>query len=125
MARYGYRCHICSKSTEASFPIGENPARIVHSCGFEAPRYYTPVTVFRFREGFNPSVGKVIGSHKQFDEELKRASEAQTLLTGQEHNYVAVDPMDKKALGVTDVGLEEQARAWRDKGWTERKTIYG
>lgn len=124
MAIYGYRCGVCNKSTEASFPIGTNPVSITHSCGFEAPRYYTPIATVIFKEGFNPSVGKVISSDKQFRDELKRASEAQTALTGIEHNYVPVDPSEVRLP--SDVGFEEQNKARRDLGWTQPpKSVYG
>lgn len=124
MAIYPYRCRICEKSTEASFPIGTNPPTITHGCGFEAPRIYTPFATHIFKPAYNPSVGKYISSDREFRDELKRASEAQTLLTGQEHNYVPVDPQD--VVLKSGVGFEEQQKARRDLGWTEpTRKIYG
>lgn len=124
MAVYGYRCRICQKSTEASFPLGEAPGSITHSCGLEAPRQFTSFATHIFRPAYNPSVGKYISSDRQFRDELKRASEEQTALTGIEHNYVPMHPSEVRLA--SDVGFEEQNKARRDLGWTQpSKIIYG
>lgn len=59
-----------------------------------------------WHEHWNPSTGSVVSSRQQFRDDLKRRSEEATERTGIPHNFVEVDITDKKALGVTDEGLE-------------------
>lgn len=57
-------------------------------------------------EHFNTSTGTVVSSRRGFQDDLKRLSEERTERTGIHHNFVEVDITDKKALGVTDEGIE-------------------
>lgn len=69
---------------------------------------------FSFRrsmpEHFNNSTGQYVSNAMEFTDQLKRQSEAQSIRTGMDHNYVPVDVTEMKALGVTDDGLEETHR---------------
>lgn len=55
--------------------------------------------------GYNPSVGKHISNMAQLKSEFSRMSDEAEMVTGNPHNFQPIDPMDKKALGVTDEGL--------------------
>jgi hypothetical protein len=90
MPVYEYRCENDHySSTFASFADQPPNPRPCTQCDTVAHRYYgsiqfTPPVV----EHFNPAVGKTISSHKQFREELKRASEAATISSGVETRFV-------------------------------------
>lgn len=70
------------------------------------------VRVFSFNqkpmmpEHLNSTTGQVVRSERQFRDQLKRQSEAETVRTGIEHNYVPVDVQDRQTLGVTAEGLD-------------------
>lgn len=53
-------------------------------------------------EHFNNSTGKYVSNRRDFSDQLKRKSDEMSERTGMHHNYVPVDPTDKKAVGVTD-----------------------
>lgn len=57
-------------------------------------------------EHLNPSTGTVVSSRRGFKDDLKRLSDERSERTGISHNFVEVDITDKKALGVTDEGIE-------------------
>jgi hypothetical protein len=48
-------------------------------------------------EHWNHSVGKPVSSMRQFKDDLARASERQSEVTGMEHRYVPVDMSEVKA----------------------------
>lgn len=101
---YAYKCRKCgtrADSTRRGDVLGPCP-----TCDGQLTRLYIVTLERPMMEHFNPSVGKVISSNRQFDDELKRKSEEQTLRTGIEARYVRHDPADAKALGVTHDGLD-------------------
>ena len=61
---------------------------------------------------YNPTTGTMIGSDRQFREELKVMSERSTLKTGIEHNYEPIDPeMARRTVEESQaVGLESTNR---------------
>lgn len=65
---------------------------------------------------WNAAVGRPISSDAQFRSELSRKSDELSERTGADHKFVPVDMNDKKALGVTDEGLDTTARRRRESG---------
>lgn len=77
---------------------------------------------FSFRrsmpEHFNSSIGSYISNERDFKDGLKAQSEAATLRTGIEHNFVPADISEPAAYGVTDEGLDSTYRAHHgEPGW--------
>lgn len=90
--------------------MGTQPARLTHSeCGLEARRAYT-VPTFR-----------IFPVDKKQREYLNKGERDAERVLGYEQNFIAVDPTDKKALGVTDEGLAEQEKKHTELGWREPK----
>lgn len=114
MALYRFFCTSCNAVTEIL--SRDNPA-----CPYCAQMMRRD---WRFHLGrdevpeahFNHTTGTVVHSKNDFRDQLKRLSEKATLNTGMEHRYEPVDLSDKKALGVTDEGLDATYRGRRDSG---------
>lgn len=68
------------------------------------------------QEHWNPTVGRYVANERDFNDGLKRASEAASLTTGMDHNYVPVDLRDREACGATEEGLEHSKRVRRAQG---------
>jgi hypothetical protein len=109
---YEYRCADCASLTEHHryAPVGTTPGHPCPICGGRLTRVYSNFTHHRttFETHFNHTVGHVVGSHRQFADDLKMASDAESARTGQEHSYVPVDMRDRDACGVTDTGTDEK-----------------
>jgi hypothetical protein len=72
------------------------------------------------KEHFNVSTGTYVNNPREFADDLKRKSEAATLSTGLEHNFVPVDPADQREVfGITDEGLDDQVKRHTELGWRE------
>lgn len=82
-------------------------------CDLEARRVYGSFSFRRFQEHFNPAVGKVVSSEKEFRDDLKKASEEATRKTGIVHNFV---PMEHPKPDPDAPGMAEQARVRRAMG---------
>lgn len=113
---YAYKCRTCGTekdSTTRSDSIG--PCSTA-DCGGEFRRLFIIRTESQLPEHWNKTLNKPVSSHRQFDEELKRASVIASERTGMAHDFQRVDPTDKKALGVTDEGMDATNRMRRKKG---------
>lgn len=119
--RYEYRCPMCQ--TRVTSDVRAERLQInCEVCGYlPLHRVYGFTYNKPMPEHFNTTVNKPISSQRQFNEELKRASEVATLETGIEHKYEPVDPGDTKHLGVTGEGLEATNRARHAMGMKEVK----
>jgi DNA-directed RNA polymerase subunit RPC12/RpoP len=104
---YAYRCDGCGTSIESNV----RGDRVPCSCGLTASRRFRFSMSTSFREHFNVATGQYVNNNREFTDALKRASEEQTARTGLEVNLEPVDYSDKAALGVTDEGLDETAKA--------------
>lgn len=109
MPTYEYRCPECGNEHSESLTISEyERCRFNYECGCGT----LMVRVFSFSvkpmmpEHLNSTTGQVVRSERDFRDQLKRQSEAETVRTGIEHNYVPVDIQDRKTLGVTAEGLD-------------------
>lgn len=120
---YSFLCDECGQEHHATdfVPVGiPHPIYDCERCGGMLRRAITGVNVVvSMQPHFNPTVGKPISSERQFRDELRRQSDIASENTGTEHRYVPVDLDDKKALGVTDEGLDKTARVRRTAGLDE------
>jgi hypothetical protein len=65
---------------------------------------------------FNASLNRYVSGDRDFDEGLKRESERISIYQGSEARFERVDPTDKKALGVTEQGIDDSNRIRRNQG---------
>lgn len=111
MPTYEYRCPECKNRSQLQMSIGEYSLWSQFEC-VECYCGTTMVRVFSFNqkpmmpEHLNSTTGQVVRSERDFRDQLKRQSEAETVRTGIEHNYVPVDVQDRQTLGVTAEGLD-------------------
>lgn len=110
MPLYEYQCKGCGKvetlnSTYPALPdlLALLECRLCGSGTFK--RVWGFSYVRPMQAGYNPSVGKHISNMAQLKSEFSRMSDEAEMVTGNPHNFQPIDPMDKKALGVTDEGL--------------------
>lgn len=73
-----------------------------------------------FQGHFNPSVGRYVNSMADFKAALARGSDEASERLGFEHRYVPIEAGE--AQGVTEEGLESQARFRRNAGLDEPKS---
>lgn len=117
---YSYLCDDCGSELHDVHHTGigmVHPTDSCPMCDGTMRRCVSQVSVIAgMQPHFNASVGKPISSAAQFRSELSRASDEQSERTGMDHHYVPVDLADRKALGVTDEGLDNTARRRRESG---------
>lgn len=100
---YEYRCRSCGYTAnvvDRADSLGGCP-----NCPGELRRVWSVQIAPVMQEHFNATVQKPVSSMRQFEAELRRASDEATERTGIEHRFAPVDPTDRKALGVTSEGL--------------------
>lgn len=68
--------------------------------------------------GYNPTLGRHVRNAHDLSESLKVQSDIATARTGLVHDFQAVDPRDKEALGVTNEGLDSTYNQLRASGNT-------
>lgn len=118
--RYSYECTVCRTPYEVEefSPIGHTILVQCVNCG--APQLVRTASMPAFKRPMEPhynyAVGQHISSMGQFTSELHRRSDELSETTGADHNFQPVDLTDKKALGVTDEGLDTQAKMRRTMG---------
>lgn len=80
--------------------------------------------VYEFRvakvmpEHYSDTLNSIVKSEKDFLGQLHEKSRSDSERHGFDVNYEAVDPTDPSSAGVTEVGLESQARAHHDDALT-------
>jgi hypothetical protein len=72
-------------------------------------RYTKPAIKLSMPEHFNDSVGEYVSNERQFNDALKHKSDSMAERLGMNVNYQPIDWSDRKALGVTDEGIEHLA----------------
>lgn len=113
----------CGEVLSTSRPMdGDTLHKTCGCCGLEARRIFDSFSFHRYQAGYNPAVGKEVTSGKQFREELKIASERETLRTGMAHDFQPIDLRDHQPKNLD--ALEHTNRVHRDLGFNERKASY-
>ena len=107
MPIYTYRCPTCRAETTAMIRGNRLYEVCPAMCGYGGPlhRVFGFSTPQMLHEHYNTSVGKVISSHKQHRDELKRLSDERSERTGIEHRFVPND--GPESVGVTNKGIDE------------------
>jgi len=123
MPVYLYRCRACQVLGEKFQHHTDDPLSDCPECGRPMLRRvyslnFTSVT----HEHFNHTVGKMISDRKQFERELKLASDKATERTGSQVNYVSVDMNDREGLRVTDEGMDSTLRRQTETGRRDAST---
>lgn len=116
---YAYRCRLCGldqDSTVRGDTLGSCP-----DCPGELRRRFIVRTEAMVHGHFNASLNTYVSGDRDFDEKLKRESERVSLYQGSEARFERVDPTDKKALGVTEQGIDASNRIRRKQGLPELK----
>jgi hypothetical protein len=67
-------------------------------------------------------VGRYVSGNRDFSEALKEKSAEASERLGMEHNFQPVDIGDRKALGVTDEGLDHSFKVRSDLGMIQPKS---
>lgn len=130
MTLYEYRCRECG-STQLMEARGDHLAPDIHwtrvdvdghpeggrsYCRGLMRRVWSVQVAPVMQEHFNTTVQRPVSSMRQFERELRRASDVASEETGIEHRFAPVDPTDRKALGVTDEGLDATNRQRAARG---------
>lgn len=105
MPVYEFKCDSCGLQIEKYYQFTDAQVAECHGMMRKLlPKFqYT-----RFSEVYSPGLGKEVNSRGRYKEELKIKSEQVSERTGILHNFQPVDLSDKKALGVTDQGIEDK-----------------
>lgn len=116
MAEYQYKCSGCkvvfttlSRTDIPDCPVCHNPS--TRDFAF----FFKPDTP----EHFNHSIGQYVTNERELRDAIKRQSDEASERNGIEHNLefmTRADMADMSAHGVTEEGLEESRREWRDMG---------
>lgn len=109
MTTYEYKCRDCGGFAYDEIRWTKEQLEAMFSCACGGDNGFRRVFGFSYikpmQAGYNPSVGKHISNMAQLKSEFSRMSDEAEMVTGNPHNFQPIDPMDKKALGVTDEGL--------------------
>lgn len=117
MPLYEYRCPTCDILFHHHCSIADSATpQYCPDCNTQLNKRFNFSYHADYHEHFNTTTGTVVGSKKQFREELKYLSERATLETGVFHDFVPADITRPSDLGVTSEGLEESFRTRRDNG---------
>ena len=114
MPIYEHKCKTCHTHKE-TFAISSDALPELICCNTPMSRVFSFRAGMVMQEHYDPTIGRAISDKRQLIEHGKRLSEESHLRTGLDTNYVLADYTDKEAMGVTDEGLHEQARNWRDE----------
>lgn len=112
---YLYECRECGQQFHSKIR-GDIAMRAdgqaVFCCDKPVKRRYQLAVQRPMHDHYNPTTGTVIGSDRQFREELKAMSDKATLKTGIEHNYEPIDPeLARRTVEESQaVGLESTNR---------------
>lgn len=112
-----YKCRTCGL-TELSFTRADSigPCKDP-ACSGELRRKFSIGIQRDLPEHYNPTLGRVISSNREFDEGLKQLSREYTERTGIEANFVRHDPVaDAKYLGASGDGIDESNRVRASQG---------
>lgn len=130
-----YKCKGCGFVWTGPWVDGDTPedyprCPATHSAPVHEDTEHIVVKSFRvttrrpMQEHYNLATGSWEDSERGIREKLKAASDAASIRTGINHNFVPIDLRDKEACGVDDEGLDATYKRRRDTGQTSAKTVY-
>lgn len=108
---YEYRCPVCGHRMTVDLEMADRDQFIGAGCtkSLACPgrlkRVFSFTSPPMLHEHFNQTTGQVVSSHRQFRDQLKRASDEATAKTGIVHSFVPADPREVAAT-VTDDGMK-------------------
>lgn len=106
---YEFQCKTCGRITESRT---NHPTKCL--CGDVMRRKWAGFAVAKqFQPHFNHSVGQYVNTKAEFVDQLKRAGDRQSEITGISHEYVMKDVTDHK---ITDEGLDSTRKRLQDTG---------
>ncbi len=131
---YKYECNGCGHQKTEFMSIAEHDtfSPTVHAVPPPPPDpqpgalmfcgVYMQVYEFRIAkpmpEHYSDTLDSVVSSHKDFEHQLREKSRHDSERHGFDINYEPVDPTDASSAGVTEAGLETQARRHHDDALT-------
>lgn len=114
MPTYEYRCSDDATHTRDLHCSPDDALKAVYDkgqmccpCGGVYKRRFSLTFPTMLHEHFNDTVGKPIHSHRQFRDELRRASDHATERTGIPHDYQPIDLHDPIVAPKSDAGMKE------------------
>ena len=112
---YLYECRECGQQYNSKHRgdiAMTSDGQPIFCCDEPIKRRYRLAIQRPMHDHYNPTTGTMIGSDRQFREELKAMSEVATKKTGIEHNYEPIDPeLARKTVEESQaVGLESTNR---------------
>lgn len=120
MPIYEYRCSTCGAEFEESLTIAEYASHtskyLCPDCDVPLSRIFSVSIKTSMPEHYNHSAGEYVSNERQLRDSFKRQSAMASERTGIEHNFVPVDPQDRKKLGVTAEGLDATYNRRRQLG---------
>jgi hypothetical protein len=113
----GFSVHLSIQSY-ATGPYSDRASkeRQCENCGAVTARSFAFSIKTPMPDHFNRSAGEYVSSERALRDAFKRQSEAASVRTGIEHNFVPLDASDAKAAGVTSEGLDETIKRRRRLG---------
>lgn len=119
---YAYKCRTCGLQYDSHVrgdtigPCAQVSRDLGYQCDGELRRLFIVRTEAMVHGHFNASLNRYVSGDRDFDEGLKRESERISIYQGSEARFERVDPTDKKALGVTEQGIDDSNRIRRNQG---------
>ncbi len=103
MPLYAYLCDACGASIDSQTRADHQPC----DCGANARRRWGfNRQTSSFSGGFNPAVGRHVGSMGELRSAFSKMSEEQSEFTGNVVDIQPVDLRDREAVGITDADVE-------------------
>ncbi len=112
MAVFAFRCPGCLADAET---MTRTPP-ICDRCDVPMLRRWGFAIAKPMAPHFNASTGRYVSNERAFKDQLKELSDRQSAATGMDIRLEPTDPADRKAVGVTDEGLDATRRQARDSG---------
>ena len=109
MPMYEFKCKNCRRTTT----LLENtaPRKCAYCDHKSVIRVYSFSPKTSFQPHYNTALGRWVTSEKDFKDGLKSASDAASVRTGLDTNYVPVEWQDKETFRATEDGMDNYHRS--------------
>lgn len=126
MPTYEFACDHCGSVALSQHSFEEDTFSLTFCChNCQSGTLRRQVSSFGIISGvdghYNHSLGRYVTGMRDFKSGLARKSDQMTERTGIPHNYEPIDHMEKKALGVTEEGLDSTRAAEMAQGKREAR----